>query len=152
MTVDRRPGGLVAVGGTLGCHYDNSCCHRWLRGWRVDDLRFSVTVWVHDISRCICVCVIIFANVFHVNLSNKRLLNLNLNLIRMIINVLFLNESSTFRLSWTYWMAIVPSIKWGTYLFNQPVKSWSIGHFLGYHRLLTLRYKMLLTRMNNDMA
>ena len=95
MTVDRRSGGLVAVGGTLSCHYNNSCCHRWLRGWRVDDLQFSVTVWVHDISRCICVCVIIFANVFHVNLcvcviifanvfhvnlSNKRLLNLNLNL------------------------------------------------------------------------
>ena len=80
MTVDRRSGGLVAVGGTLSCHYNNSCCHRWLRGWRVDDLRFSVSVWVHDISRCICVCVIIFANVFHVNLSNKRLLNLNLGI------------------------------------------------------------------------
>ena len=36
-------------------------------------------------------CVIIFANVFHVNLSNKRLLNLNLNLARISATCDFLS-------------------------------------------------------------
>ena len=66
----------------LGCRWWHPGLSLWqLRGCRVDDLRFSVTVLAYDISRC--VCVILFANEFHVNLSNKRLLNLNLNLISM---------------------------------------------------------------------
>ena len=83
MTVDGRFGGFTAVGApwvvimtTHGA--TGTPVAVGLSGWRPSV--FGDGVGSRYITMYMCVCVIIFANVFHVNLSNKRLLNLNLNL------------------------------------------------------------------------
>ena len=38
----RRFGDLVIPDGTMGFQNESLWCHQWQRGWRVDDLLFSV--------------------------------------------------------------------------------------------------------------
>ena len=69
---------FVVAGGALSCYYDSWGSRRWRQGCRVSDLRSSVMLWTLHISRPIYMCVwlycaILFANVFYVYLSNKRL-------------------------------------------------------------------------------
>ena len=39
---DRRVDGGIVSGGTVSCLYDHLRCHRWRRGYRLDDLLFSL--------------------------------------------------------------------------------------------------------------
>ena len=42
----RRFGDLVVAGGTMSFQNDSVWCHQWQRGCRVDDLLFSVWLWI----------------------------------------------------------------------------------------------------------
>ena len=45
-TKDRQFDNVVVTGGTISCHNDNLWCHQWRQSCQIDDLLFSVFLWL----------------------------------------------------------------------------------------------------------